>query len=101
MLREFCLRSRDLASETHLNILEPTQHEGFDVLETRVNSTAIGREKFVADFFRTPLPFFELRKKGWSGLSEQAAKKKFAYGLEKTRQRIVGLLKTGRPKATA
>jgi hypothetical protein len=37
----------------------------------------------------------------WSGLSEQAAKKKFAYGLEKTRQRIVGLLKTGRPKETA
>lgn len=36
-----------------------------------------------------------------SGLSEQAAKKKFAYGLEKTRQRIVGLLKTGRPKETA
>lgn len=34
----------------------------------------------------------------WSGLSEQAAKKKFEYGLEKTRQRIVGLLKTGRAK---
>jgi DNA-directed RNA polymerase specialized sigma24 family protein len=33
---------------------------------------------------------------GRSGLSEQAAKKKFEYGLEKTRQRIVGLLKTGR-----
>lgn len=33
-----------------------------------------------------------------SGLSEQAAKKKFEYGLEKTRQRIVGLLKTARAK---
>src|ERR1700740_3678836 len=30
-----------------------------------------------------------------SGLTEQAAKKKFEYGLEKTRQRIVGLLKAG------
>jgi hypothetical protein len=34
----------------------------------------------------------------WSGLSEQAAKKKFEYGLEKTRQRIVRLLKAGKPK---
>jgi hypothetical protein len=32
----------------------------------------------------------------WSGLSEQAAKKKFEYGLEKTRQRIVRLLTKGR-----
>jgi len=38
---------------------------------------------------------------GRSGLSEQAAKKKFEYGLEKTRQRIVGLLKTGRTKESA
>ena len=36
-----------------------------------------------------------------SGLSEQAAKKKFEYGLEKTRQRIVGLLKAGRAKEPA
>jgi DNA-directed RNA polymerase specialized sigma24 family protein len=36
-----------------------------------------------------------------SGLSEQAAKKKFEYGLEKTRQRIVGLLKTGKAKEPA
>jgi DNA-directed RNA polymerase specialized sigma24 family protein len=36
-----------------------------------------------------------------SGLSEQAAKKKFEYGLEKTRQRIVGLLKTARAKESA
>jgi len=36
-----------------------------------------------------------------SGLSEQAAKKKFEYGLEKTRQRIVGLLKTGKTKESA
>lgn len=34
----------------------------------------------------------------WSGLSEQAAKKKFEYGLEKTRQRIVRLLKGAKPK---
>ena len=38
---------------------------------------------------------------GRSGLSEQAAKKKFEYGLEKTRQRIVGLLKTERAKESA
>lgn len=37
----------------------------------------------------------------WTGLSEQAAKKKFEYGLEKTRQRIVGLLKTARTKESA
>jgi DNA-directed RNA polymerase specialized sigma24 family protein len=37
----------------------------------------------------------------WSGLSEQAAKKKFEYGLEKTRQRILRLLKAGKPKETA
>lgn len=37
----------------------------------------------------------------WSGLREQAAKKKFEYGLEKTRQRIVRLLKAGRPKEPA
>lgn len=36
-----------------------------------------------------------------SGLSEQAAKKKFEYGLEKTRQRIVGLLKIVRSKESA
>ena len=36
-----------------------------------------------------------------SGLSEQAAKKKFQYGLEKTRQRIVRLLRTGEPKEPA
>lgn len=36
-----------------------------------------------------------------SGLSEQAAKKKFEYGLEKTRQRIVRLLKTEKPKELA
>lgn len=30
--------------------------------------------------------------------SKQAAKKKFEYGLEKTRQRIVRLLKAGKPK---
>ncbi len=34
----------------------------------------------------------------WSGVSEQTAKKKFEYGLEKTRQRIIRLLKTGKPK---
>jgi hypothetical protein len=33
-----------------------------------------------------------------SRLSEQAAKKKFEYGLEKTRQRVVGLLKAGKTK---
>jgi hypothetical protein len=37
----------------------------------------------------------------WSGLGEQAAKKKFEYGLEKTRQRIVRLLKAGMPKEPA
>jgi hypothetical protein len=37
----------------------------------------------------------------WSGLSEQAAKKKFEYGLEKTRQRIVVLLRAGTPKEPA
>jgi DNA-directed RNA polymerase specialized sigma24 family protein len=37
----------------------------------------------------------------WTGLSEQAAKKKFEYGLEKTRQRVVGLLKIVRPKKSA
>ena len=35
------------------------------------------------------------------GLSEQAAKKKFEYGLEKTRQRVVGMLKTGKTKESA
>ncbi len=34
----------------------------------------------------------------WSGVTEQTAKKKFEYGLEKTRQRIVRLLKLGKPK---
>jgi len=34
----------------------------------------------------------------WSGVSEQTAKKKFEYGLEKTRQRIVRVLKAGKPK---
>jgi DNA-directed RNA polymerase specialized sigma24 family protein len=34
----------------------------------------------------------------WSGLSEQAAKKRFEYGLEKTRRNVVRLLKTGKPK---
>lgn len=37
----------------------------------------------------------------WSGLSEQAAKKKFEYGLEKTRQRILQLLKAGKTKEPA
>jgi hypothetical protein len=37
----------------------------------------------------------------WSGLSEQSAKKKFEYGLEKTRQRIVRLLRAGKPKEHA
>jgi len=37
----------------------------------------------------------------WAGLTEQAAKKKFQYGLDKTRQRIVRLLKAGRPKKSA
>src|SRR5208282_1456885 len=37
----------------------------------------------------------------WTGLSEQAAKKKFEYGLEKTRQRIVRLLKAKKPKEPA
>ena len=36
-----------------------------------------------------------------SGLSEQAAKKKFEYGLEKTRQRVLGFLKTGKTKESA
>ena len=35
---------------------------------------------------------------GWTGTSEQAAKKKFEYGLEKTRQRLVRLLKGATPK---
>jgi DNA-directed RNA polymerase specialized sigma24 family protein len=34
----------------------------------------------------------------WLGVSEQQAKMKFQYGLEKTRQSIVRLLKTGKPK---
>jgi hypothetical protein len=36
-----------------------------------------------------------------SGLNEQAAKKKFEYGLGKTRQRIVRLLKAEKPKEPA
>jgi len=36
-----------------------------------------------------------------SGLSEQVAEKKFEHGLEKTRQRIVGLLKAGKAKEPA
>lgn len=34
----------------------------------------------------------------WTGTSEQAAKKKFEYGLEKTRERLVRLLKRATPK---
>ena len=34
----------------------------------------------------------------WSGLNEQAAKKRFEYGLEKTRRNIVRLLKGGKPQ---
>jgi DNA-directed RNA polymerase specialized sigma24 family protein len=34
----------------------------------------------------------------WAGLSEQTAKKRFEYGLEKTRQSIVRLLKGAKPK---
>ncbi|MFI5248228.1 MAG: hypothetical protein ACHQWV_06715 [Nitrospirales bacterium] len=37
----------------------------------------------------------------WSGLSEQAAKKKFEYGLAKTRHRIVRSLKAGKPREPA
>jgi DNA-directed RNA polymerase specialized sigma24 family protein len=37
----------------------------------------------------------------WSGLSEQAAKKKFEYGLEKTRHRVLRLLKAGKSKTPA
>lgn len=36
----------------------------------------------------------------WSGSSEQAAKKKFEYGLEKTRQRILRILEAGTAKKT-
>lgn len=35
----------------------------------------------------------------WSGLSEEAAKKKFEYGVEKTRRRILRFLKGQRTKA--
>ncbi len=34
----------------------------------------------------------------WSGLSEQTAKKRFEYGLEKTRQKIIRLFKGGKAK---
>jgi hypothetical protein len=34
----------------------------------------------------------------WSGLGEEAAKKKFEYGVEKTRQRILRFLKGERTK---
>ena len=34
----------------------------------------------------------------WSGMTEQQAKMKFQYGLEKTRQSIVRVLKAGKPK---
>ncbi|MGA2483737.1 MAG: hypothetical protein ABSF92_11550 [Candidatus Acidiferrales bacterium] len=34
----------------------------------------------------------------WSGISEQTAKKRFQYGLEKTRQSVVRLLKGGKAK---
>jgi hypothetical protein len=36
----------------------------------------------------------------WLGVSEQQAKVKFQYGLEKTRQKIVGLLKSAKPKGS-
>jgi len=35
---------------------------------------------------------------GWLNISEQQAKKKFEYGLEKTRQKILRLLKARRPR---
>ena len=34
----------------------------------------------------------------WLGVTEQQAKMKFQYGLEKTRQSIVRVLKAGKPK---
>ena len=34
----------------------------------------------------------------WLGVSEQQAKMKFEYGVEKTRQSIIRLLKAGKPK---
>jgi DNA-directed RNA polymerase specialized sigma24 family protein len=37
----------------------------------------------------------------WSGLNEQAAKKKFEYGLGKTKQRFVRLLKAEKPNEPA
>jgi hypothetical protein len=37
----------------------------------------------------------------WLGISEQQAKMKFQYGLEKTRRNIVRLLKAERPKGSA
>jgi hypothetical protein len=37
----------------------------------------------------------------WTGLSDQAAKKKFEYGLDKTRRRIVRLIKATGPKSSA
>lgn len=36
----------------------------------------------------------------WLGVSEQQAKMKFQYGLEKTRQKIVRLLKAAKPKGS-
>jgi hypothetical protein len=36
----------------------------------------------------------------WLGTTEDQARKKFDYGVEKTRQSIVRLLKTGKPKRT-
>jgi len=36
----------------------------------------------------------------WLGVSEQQAKMKFQYGLEKTRQKIVRLLKSAKPKGS-
>lgn len=37
----------------------------------------------------------------WSGLSEQTAKKRFQYGLEKTRRNICRLLRGGKPQKSA
>jgi len=59
VFRELRFRPWDLAREPLLNILETTQNESLDFFEARIDSAAVCREQFVADFFEASLSFFE------------------------------------------
>jgi len=103
------------AEQKRRELFEPTSDADLELIESALDTdwiskleNAITVKQIVSRMDAWTRKVWQARQYGyswkeisaWTGLTEPVAKKRFEYGLEKTRRQIVRLLKKPKPKST-